>query len=154
MNNIKNNYRVLLFLDFEGVMKTTADNNCLDENCVYWLEKLISRNPFIGVVLSANWTKERSIKEIKNKLGHIVGANVIGCLPENNKSMFNKLLQDTSQTEKTLIEVSCFESINYLNIPVIRTDPDLGFTEKNYYEVVKKLIVGLLGETATLAKLQ
>jgi hypothetical protein len=53
-----------------------------------------------------------------------------------------------------LVEASCLASISYSNIPVIRTDPDLGFTEKNYYEVVKKLIVGLLGETGALAKPQ
>jgi len=144
----ENNCRVLLFLDFEGVMKISADN-CLDKNCVYWLEMLILRNPFIGVVLSAKWTEENSIKEIKNRLGKIVGASVVGCLSGNDNNMIKKFLKDTSQTEKTLIEVSCFSSINYSNIPVIRTDPALGFTENNYYEVVKKLIVGLLGETGS-----
>ncbi len=83
---------------------------------------LISRNPFVGVVLSAKWTEENSIKEIKNKLGKVVGSSVIGCFPENDKSMIKKFLQDTNQIDKTLIEVSGLSSVNYLNMPVIHTD--------------------------------
>lgn len=143
---------VLLFLGFEGVTHPVAHCKPFQSDCLYWLNKLLKRNPFIDVVLSSSLGERCSRAEIKNKLGVAIGARVVGVAPKLDVYADNRMLSEiqqylksTSQEERKWIGVDHGLSVYNEKLPIVLTNPKVGFSEDDYFNVVKKLLIVLLG---------
>ncbi|MFK5948275.1 MAG: hypothetical protein QM500_05860 [Methylococcales bacterium] len=139
MNEAERECKVILCLGYEGVMRAIDSNNIIDKSCLFWLEKLILRNPCIYIVLSSCWVDVCSLSEVKSKLGEKIGSHVLGVLPVIGGIRALKCYENK-------ICVSLNKCPDKTNIPVIVTDSGVGFSGDSYFALVKKLLVLLLGE--------
>lgn len=84
----------VIFLDIDGVLWTVAgdqlaqknnirhgDHRELDPTRVILLERIIERHPELRVVVSSTWRLGRSIEELTEILGPIIGPRIIGKTP-------------------------------------------------------------------------
>lgn len=152
MGVIEKKENVLLFLGFEGVTHPVAHCKPFQSDCLYWLNKLLKRNPCIDVVLSSSLEEQYSSTEIKHKLGVAIGARVVGVTPKLNEYTDNRILSEiqqylksTKQEERKWIGVDHCSSTYNEKLPIVLTNPKVGFSEDDYFNVVKKLLIVLLG---------
>lgn len=81
----------VIFLDIDGVLWTVAgdqlaqklkirhgDHRELDPTRVILLERIIQRHPELRVVVSSTWRLGRSIEELAEILGPVIGPRIIG----------------------------------------------------------------------------
>lgn len=153
MGVIEKKENVLLFLGFEGVTHPVAHCKPFQSDCLYWLNKLLKRNTCIDVVLSSSLGEQYSRADIKNKLGVAIETRVVGVASKpddqhNDIKMLSEIqqyLKSTSQEERKWIAIDHGFSVYNEKLPIVLTNPKVGFSEDDYFNVVKKLLIVLLG---------
>ena len=137
------NNQILLFLDFDGVthpMMTKAFN---PENMKF-LESIVNEHPEIRIVISSSWREEFSLNEIKEMLGATVGSRVIGITPVIYDSdiqaiRYREVIEYLKITDNEDTKWIAIDDTPMLykgaDASVIYTDPNYGFTKKEYMEV-------------------
>ena len=128
-----------LFLDFDGVTHpvSAAGRYFRSENIKPVEQAILGLNP--RIVISSTWRLDKSLSELKELLGDIIGSCVVGITPEFDDPFVHSprqievemYLEQNGITNIPWLAIDDTPAFYRKDAPLLLTDPAKGFTEND-----------------------
>ena len=135
---------IILFLDFDGVLHPMSGHQHFKNECIAILSELLDEYPYIQVAITSSWREDKSLDELCDLLGPVIGRRVIGTTPIINEPFlkyvrYNEVMDylKFSNLENTPWVALNDELGNYPpTAPVILTDRSKGLTSHDAIKII------------------
>jgi hypothetical protein len=127
--------RVLLFLDFDGVLHAYEQGYKRDKDKIFirnhFIEDILRKMPNVEVVISSNWSKTCSLNILKNKFSEDVRHRFIGHLRKHTTSRSDDVRTYMETHGEVDVPWVAVDDLAYFHDtdPVIRTSYKTGLME-------------------------